>query len=114
MESAIPITEAYERGHGLGVSELPELIGSGWTDMVRLIKDDRLKDSRFMSDVRVPFFEKPVGTLAGTLKSLRPITLELVSGTDLEPVWDYLVKQYHYLGYQKLLGHRLKYLALVG
>jgi len=67
-----------------------------------------------MSDVRVPFFEKPVATLVGTLKSSRPITLELVSGTDLEPVWDYLVKQYHYLGYQKLLGHRLKYLALVG
>ena len=51
---------------------------------------------------------------SGSLKSLRPITLELVSGSDLEPVWDYLVKQYHYLGYQKLLGHRLKYLALVG
>jgi hypothetical protein len=41
MESAIPITEAYERGHGLGVSELPEMIGSGRTVMVRLIKDDR-------------------------------------------------------------------------
>jgi len=67
-----------------------------------------------MSNISVPFFKKPVETLFGALKSLRPITLELVSGTDLEPVWDYLVKQYHYLGYQKLLGHRLKYLALVG
>jgi len=59
------------------------------------------------------FSKKPVETLWGSLKSLRPITLELVSGSDLEPVWDYLVKQYHYLGYQNLLGHRLKYLALV-
>jgi SRSO17 transposase len=67
-----------------------------------------------MFNVGVPFFKKPIETLFGTLKSLRPITLELVSGTDLEPVWDYLVKQFHYLGYQKLLGHRLKYLALVG
>ncbi|MEW6375028.1 MAG: Druantia anti-phage system protein DruA [Thermodesulfobacteriota bacterium] len=114
MESAILITKAYERGHGLEILELPETIDSGRKDMVRLFKNAVLKESRSMSDVRVPFFEKPVETLFGTLKSLRPITLELVSGSDLEPVWDYLVKQYHYLGYQKLLGHRLKYLALVG
>jgi hypothetical protein len=61
-----------------------------------------------MSNVTVPFLKKPPEPLFGTLKSLRPVTLELVSGTELEPVWDYLVKQYHYLGYQKLLGHRLK------
>ena len=113
MESAIPITGAYERGHGLE-TELPEMLYSGRTAMVRLFKNAVLKDSRPMSDVRVPFLENPVKTLFGTLKSLRPITLELVSGTELEPVWDDLVKHYHYLGYQKLLGHRLKYLALVG
>ena len=67
-----------------------------------------------MSDFVYPFSKRPIRTFLGSLKSLRPITLELVSGSDLEPVWDYLVKQYHYLGYQKLLGHRLKYLALVG
>jgi SRSO17 transposase len=114
MESAIPITGAYERGHGLEISELPEMLYSGGAGRVPLFKDVDLKDSRSMSNVSVPFFKKPIETLFGTLKSLRPITLELVSGTDLEPVWDYLVKQFHYLGYQKLLGHRLKYLALVG
>ena len=67
-----------------------------------------------MSNLTIPFLRKPPETLFGTLKSLRPITLELVSRTDLEPLWDYLVRQYHYLGYQKLLGHRLKYLALAG
>ena len=114
MESVIPITRAYERGHGLEIVSLPEVIDSGGTGMVRLVESAALKASRSMSNVSDPFFKRPVETLYGTLKSLRPITLELVSGSDLEPVWDYLVKQYHYLGYQKLLGHRLKYLALVG
>jgi len=114
MESAIPITGAYERGHGLEILSLPEVIDFGRKGMVRLLESAALKATRSMSNVNDPFFKRPVQTFYGTLKSLRPITLELVSGSDLEPVWDYLVKQYHYLGYQKLLGHRLKYLALVG
>ena len=98
MESAIPITRAYERGHGLETSGLPEMIDSGGRGMVRLFKDGDLEDNRSMSNVSDPFFKKSAETLFGTLKSLRPITLELVSGSDLEPVWDYLVKQFHYLG----------------
>ena len=39
------------------------------------------------------------------------VSVKLVSGSDLEPLWDRLVRDYHYLGYQNLLGHRLKYLA---
>lgn len=50
----------------------------------------------------------------GPLKSLRPVVLEMVSGGSLESLWDYLVCEYHYLGYQKLLGRRLKYLAFIG
>ena len=114
MESAISITGAYERGHELDILILPDVIGSGGKGMVRLFESTALRASRSMSNVSDAFFKRPVETLFGSLKSLRPITLELVSGSDLEPVWDYLVKQYHYLGYQKLLGHRLKYLALVG
>jgi SRSO17 transposase len=56
---------------------------------------------------------KPHEILWGSLKSFRPVTLELVSGSDWEPVWDHLVKKYHYLGYRRLFGHRLKYLALI-
>jgi SRSO17 transposase len=113
MESVIPLTRTYERGCGLDTG-LPEILCSGRSALVRLFESGVLKDSRLMSNVTVPFLKKPPEPLFGTLKSLRPVTLELVSGTELEPVWDYLVKQYHYLGYQKLLGHRLKYLALVG
>ncbi len=111
MESVIAITGAYERGHGLS---LPETMSSGRTGMVCLFESTVLKANRSMSKFSPVFSQKPIETLCGCLKSLRPITLQLVSGSDLEPVWDYLVKQFHYLGYQKLLGHRLKYLALVG
>ncbi len=58
-------------------------------------------------------FKKPSLYLIGSVKSLPPVTMELVSESELEPVWDYYVKRFHYLGYQKLLGHRLKYLALI-
>ena len=51
--------------------------------------------------------------ITGELKDFSPIKLDLVSGTDWELVWDQLVRDYHYLGYQKLLGHRLKYLAFI-
>ena len=43
---------------------------------------------------------------------MQPLSVELVSRTEREPLWDRLVREFHYLGYQNLLGHRLKYLAL--
>jgi SRSO17 transposase len=50
----------------------------------------------------------------GVLHTLPPITLLVASQSSSEPLWDHLVRRYHYLGYQKLLGHRLKYLAFLG
>ena len=110
MESVIPITGAYERGHGVGNFDRPEgMIRSGGEGFLRPFDSDG-----FMAKFSSPFLQKPFEIFQGTLKSLRPVTLELVSGSELEPVWDDLVKQYHYLGYQKLFGHRLKYLARIG
>lgn len=40
--------------------------------------------------------------------------LQVVSQSPLERLWDDLVRRYHYLGYQRLLGYRLKYLACIG
>jgi len=51
--------------------------------------------------------------IQGAVHTLPPITVEVASHSPLEPLWDQLVRGYHYLGYQKLLGHRLKYLALL-
>jgi SRSO17 transposase len=66
-----------------------------------------------MAKSREPVFKKPSLYLIGNVKSLPAVAMVLVSESDLEPVWDYYVKQFHYLSYQKLLGHRLKYLALI-
>ena len=39
------------------------------------------------------------------------LKIELVNRTELEPLWDQLVKAYHYLGYNKTIGPRVKYLV---
>lgn len=51
--------------------------------------------------------------ITGDLKDFNPIAVQPVSGTDWELVWDELVRDYHYLGYQRPLGHRLKYVAFI-
>ena len=52
--------------------------------------------------------------LNGAVHSLPPITVQVASQSDQESLWDHLVRRHHYLGYQKLLGHRIKYLAISG
>lgn len=50
--------------------------------------------------------------ISGTIDSFI-INIRMVSHSSLEPTWDKLVSRYHYLGYKKLLGHRLKYIAFI-
>ncbi len=52
--------------------------------------------------------------IVGELADLEPVKVELISGSELEPLWDQLVRDHHYLSYQNLLGHRLKYFAFIG
>lgn len=52
-------------------------------------------------------------SICGVLDTLPAVSLRVASQTKVEPVWDQLVRQHHYLGYQRLLGHRLKYLAFM-
>jgi hypothetical protein len=49
--------------------------------------------------------------LFGKLKDLRPLKILLVNKTAWEPVWDYLVRTCHYLGYETMIGPRVKYLV---
>lgn len=49
--------------------------------------------------------------LVGKLKDFRLFNIQLVNKTSWEPLWDYLVRSYHYLGYVKMFGPRLKYLV---
>lgn len=44
------------------------------------------------------------------LKNLLPLRFVMVYKTPLEPVWDFVVSKYHYLGYDMMFGPRVKYL----
>ena len=46
-----------------------------------------------------------------SLDDLGTIQLKMVSHTSLEPLWDFLVREYHYLGCQRIIGQRLKYIV---
>lgn len=50
--------------------------------------------------------------LIGKLHEFQPLEIVNVNRTDLELTWDYMVKNYHYLGYDNMIGPRIKYLVL--
>ena len=45
------------------------------------------------------------------LEIIPSLKIELVSRTELEVLWNQLVKSYHYLGYNRTIGPRVKYLV---
>jgi SRSO17 transposase len=49
-----------------------------------------------------------------SLAELGSVHLKLVSDTNLESLWDYLVSENHYLGHKRFIGRRLKYLVFTG
>lgn len=51
-------------------------------------------------------------SISGTIDTFT-IDIKMVSHSSFKSVWDQLVSKYHYLGYKKLLGHRLKYIAFI-
>jgi len=51
--------------------------------------------------------------IGGSLNSHKPISIEIASSSSLESLWDDLVREHHYLNYQKFLGRYLKYLAFI-
>ncbi len=52
--------------------------------------------------------------VSGTLKEILPLEFKLARQNELEPLWDELVRSYHYLGHGKMPGANLKYLAFSG
>ena len=50
--------------------------------------------------------------IAGRLCNLQPLEFELVRRTGKERLWNSLLEQHHYLGYQQPVGEHLKYLVL--
>ncbi len=48
--------------------------------------------------------------LTGTVGEYLPLSITMVNKSDLEPLWDQIVDRYHYLGYDTMIGPRVKYL----
>jgi hypothetical protein len=48
------------------------------------------------------------------LSNLTLVELKPVRNTKLEPLYNSLVQQYHYLGYRQIVGNHLKYIAFIG
>ena len=51
--------------------------------------------------------------MSGSVSSHKAVSIEIASSSPLEELWDELVQTHHYLGYRKLIGRRLKYLAFI-
>ena len=47
------------------------------------------------------------------LTDLDPVELKLVRNTELEPLYNSLVQEYHYLGYRQIVGNHFKYIAFI-
>ncbi|MDR3204075.1 MAG: DUF4338 domain-containing protein, partial [Deltaproteobacteria bacterium] len=50
----------------------------------------------------------------GSVEELGPLTTVIVNKTQLEPLWDEMIRKYHYLGFGKMIGQSVKYLILKG
>jgi hypothetical protein len=50
--------------------------------------------------------------IEGSLRYLQPLEFELVRRTGKERLWNSLLEEHHYLGYEQPVGEHLKYLVL--
>lgn len=62
------------------------------------------------SDIEMDDFCLDSRPLSGILRDYLPLEITIVNKTELEPLWDYMVRKYHYLGYETMIGPRIKYL----
>ena len=54
----------------------------------------------------------PQTPIEGSLKALQPLCFVMVNGTSHELIWNHMVRTWHYLGYESMIGPRVKYLIL--
>lgn len=59
----------------------------------------------------VPLIEIDKSPIHKNISDLKNIELKLVRHTDLEPLYNSLIQEHHYLGYCQIVGNHLKYIA---
>jgi hypothetical protein len=77
-----------------------------------LIRAGKNNDRRHLCIPEYPseFNQSP---LEGKLNDFAPVTLEMVRRGVRDPLWNYLVRKYHYQGLKVLVGAHLKYMAFI-
>ena len=93
----------------LNVTDLLLLKNRTGQACARIIK--RISEYHILEDSqeKVIIEKKP---LSGSIDTFSA-TIRLISDSKWEPLWNKLIRDYHYLGSEKLLGHRLKYLVFI-
>jgi hypothetical protein len=61
----------------------------------------------------IPVVEIDQTPVKEKLSNLPPIKLKIVRNTNLEPLYNSLIQQHHYLGYRQIVGNHLKYIAFI-
>jgi hypothetical protein len=49
--------------------------------------------------------------MTGSASEYQPLRYVMVNGLSEELLWDEMVRRWHYLGYKKMIGQRIKYLV---
>lgn len=56
-------------------------------------------------------FKEPKKLIIGKLRKTNKIHFELAETPEEQKLWQYLIQEYHYLGYKQIVGRYLKYLV---
>jgi len=67
---------------------------------IRLLGENRRQDKQYKK------------LLNGDLADYLPLSFVLVNGIGKEQIFCEMIRKWHYLGYNKMIGSRIKYLAL--
>jgi len=62
----------------------------------------------------IPLVEVDQSHVNCKLADLPPVKLKMVRNTKLEPLYNSLIQEHHYLSYRQIVGNHLKYVAFVG
>jgi len=62
----------------------------------------------------IPLVEVDQSHVNCKLADLPPVELKMVRNTKLEPLYNSLIQEHHYLSYRQIVGNHLKYVAFVG
>jgi len=61
----------------------------------------------------VPLVEIDKNPICKNISDLKNVEIKMVRHTDLEPLYNSLIQEHHYLGYCQIVGNHLKYIAFI-